>query len=262
MDQVQLWLVEYSTKGDRQAHGQAVDALYREWRPRLRNFPGQVSPEELDELLQTAVTELAVIQEGKLRALAPPHAQNPGSWRATVLKNWWRDTIRKKRRRDHVRTSVEEGWSPQVGQDQWNLEREQRQLGGAEANVEQTIEVRRSGTEGDRAHEDLAERIGNRHAILVELPKLPVRRAVLIIMAMKGDPIPFAQALADELDEPVEQVVERMHLADEGAHDQAHDYLTQAMVDVVYPPGSAANPRAAALRALNYAIKDLGERLS
>lgn len=237
----------------------AIDALAAEWKRQLRSLLQSPSADEVDDMLQAAFEELVLAPLGvRARVLAPPDAGAPGAWRRTVLRRWWIDRIRKKRRRDHVVKGIAQGWSPQTEKDQWSQEKEER--AGARAPDLRLVDPV-APRDREVLEEDLTAAIDERRRLAAMVPELPVRRRVLVVLAMGGDATPFAAELASLLDDDVEQVLARIHHATVSGHDASHDYLSEAMVRVVYPPPKPlASAKEAARKALENAIRDLKGR--
>lgn len=75
-DDLRAWI----TTGDRARGGQALDALAKEWRPRVRNFLRAPSEDEVEEALSDALNTLCVAPAGERpRALAPDDAEAPAA---------------------------------------------------------------------------------------------------------------------------------------------------------------------------------------
>jgi len=235
----------------------AIDGLARDWRRRVRRFLQQPSPEEVEDLLQGALLALVLPRDGgEPRVLAPPGG-SPTAWRRRVLKNWLIDQVRSKRRQDHLRKGVARGWAPATEKEVWRREKAVRQ--GAPGPGLRLVASPQEPV--GPSSEDWADVVRWRRRVVSMLPELPVRRRVLVAMAMGADPTPFATELAVALDEGTAAVLSRMHVALTEPHDANHDYLSQPMVRVVYPePKPLGAAREAARKALDNAIVDLKRR--
>jgi len=230
--------------------------LCNEWRPQIRKFLLSPSAEEIQDTLQSALLQLALpASTSPPRAMAPRDATNPRAWRRTVLKNWLKDTLRGKRRRDHAQRGVAQEWSPSTEKQEWRRERNER-AGVLKPNTSLTEREapRTSGIPSD----DVSVWLDSRRQLIAMIPTLPVRRRVLLLLALNGDPTPFADDLAALLDEDPSDVLARIHHATSSPHDGGHDYLSEAMVRVVYPPPKPLDAaKEAARKALANTIRDL-----
>lgn len=248
MDPIVEDLTRYAEEDDRQAHGRALDALSREWRPVLRRQAAEAPPEELEDRLQQALLELAVKDaHGRIRALASTEGSDHQKYRITVLRNWLRDHWRRRNRRAHAEKAVAAGLSPQTEKQQWRNRRE--------APPMQVVEV---------AHApppeipELHGLLDKRQALLASLHTVPIRGRVLVLLAIGADATHHAEALAKAIHDSPEVVTRRMHAASRAPHDHQHDYLSGAMVEVVYPTGDPEKNRESARKALERAMRDLG----
>ncbi len=102
----------------------------------------------------------------------------------------------------------------------------------------------------------------DRRAVWSVLDRLPILRAVILVLALRGDPSPFAAALAAHLDEPESRVLDRIRYALWAPPDHAHDLLTMAMVRVAWPDGDDAKALDTARNALARALKDVRKHLA
>lgn len=247
-------------RGDRgRVVDEALDSLAREWRPRVRRFLRSPGEDEVDDWLADAMIALAVEPHGagSLRALAPDDVADPAAWRRKVLQRFLIDQARKKGRRRHVEQALKQGLSRTEENRRWE---EAKQTRGADAPPS--------------LHDPLGERAGSeptavpdqrgmdRRAVFGMVAELPVLRAVVLLLALRADPRPLAEALAEHLDEPAEAVLHRMDRALRSPPDQTHDFLTEPMVRVGWPTGPLSKALDAARKALARARTDVAKRLA
>lgn len=260
-DDLSAWVHE----GDPAAGERAVEALADEWRPRVRRFLRSPSPQEVEDWLAGALEALCLSVDGKEpRALAPEGVSSPIGWRRRVLKNHLVDVFRKERRRRHAREGMARGWSPQVEAERWRQEKPEKEAARKAARkvipIREDIEVPPPPTPSADPREAIAG-LDRRERVLALLPALAVRRRVLILLAMDGDPTPFLEELAEELGEDPTDTAARMERALLSPHDGSHDYLSEAKVRAVYPHGDLRDAREAARKALARAVADLRKKL-
>ena len=228
----------------------ALDELAREWRPRVRRFLQSPSPDEVEEWLADAMLALVVepYKDGTRRALAPDGADSPKAWRRKVLQRFLIDRARYRGRRRHVEQAARDGLSPEDEKAQWQADKERR-MARRRAPEAAVVEVAAPVEVVDASDPRGMER----RAVWAVLPQLPVLRAVILVLALRGDPSPLAERLAAELDEAVEAVLHRVAVALAAPPDHVHDLLTMAMVRVGWPEGPERKALDAARKALSRA---------
>ncbi len=257
-DAIQDDLSAWVYGGDRAAGERAVEALADEWRPRVRHFLRSPSPQEVEDQLAEALVTLCLAADGSApRALAPEGAADPAAWRRRVLKHHLIDVSRKERRRRHAREGVARGWSPRVEAERWRREKE---AAGGGIPAREAVEVSPPPAAVTDPREAIAG-LDRRERVLALLPTLSVRRRVLILLAMDGDPTPFLEELAEVLGERPEETAARLDRALHTPHDGTHDYLSEAEVRAVYPRGALRSARESARKALARAIEELRGKL-
>ncbi len=221
------------------------EGVLAEWRGWVRAELRGASEEEVDELVQGAVVDLVLVAP---RALAPPGTVCPRAWRRRVVRNWLFDRLRRRRRRVHAVLAMAMGWSPRTEKAAW---REGLGVEGPGPRPEVVMEA------------GLAEGLDGRRQLAAWLPELPVRWRVLVVLGMGGDPRGDAAELAGCLGEEVGVVRRRMEGALAAGHDGGHDYLSVAMVRVVYPePKPLGEAREAARKAFERGVGALRGRVA
>lgn len=238
------------------------DALAREWRPRVRRFLANPSEAEVDDWLSAAMMELVVEQrDGIPRALAPADAGNPVAWRRRVLRNHLIDRARKNGLRRNAEETLRDGGDAALAAQRWEDRKQRSVPGPADPRDAGLTDAHGAGKRPVAAHED-DPRDMDRRAVWSVLDRLPILRAVILVLAMRGDPSPFAAALAAHLDEPEPRVLDRIRYALWAPPDHAHDLLTMAMVRVAWPDGDDAKALDTARKALARALKDVRKHLA
>jgi len=235
-DAIQDDLSAWAHQGDLAAGDRAVNALARAWRPRVRRFLQAPSEDEVEEWLAEALVALcAMKKEGEgpaaPRALAPPEVTSPERWRRRVLQNHLISQTRKASRRRHAERGMMRGWSPGVERERWRHEQERR---GEVIPLRDPVEAPPPPAPKNDPRPQI-ERLGRRDRVVRALPALTVRRRVLVVLAMGGDPSPFAEELADALGEDPADTTRRIERALNTPFDNTHDYLSEAIVRVLYP---------------------------
>ena len=178
-------------RGDRSRGDAVITALTREWRPRVARFLQAPSPDEVEEVLQEALVALALSHQGRPpRALAPDDAPHPAAWRRTVLQRHLVDRSRYRGRRRHAEQGEALGLSPRAEAERWRARK---------AGLSLVSEVASPPPAQDERALDLTELALRRRDALRVLPGLPVRRRALLLLALGGDPTPFAGELAQDL---------------------------------------------------------------
>lgn len=247
-DDLRAWFED----GDQERGGRALDALYREWRPRVRRFLAAPSADEVEEWLQDAMEALCLFEPGKRpRALAPADADLPAAWRRTVLRRHLVDRSRRWGRRRHAEQALGEGLEPAEEKARW---RERR--GGGQAPTDHGLtDARPAPAPAPEPPVDLDLGL-QRAEVLERLSGLAVRRRVVLALGLAADPSPWAEALAGELREEPEAVLARMQAALSDP-DPPGEGLSDAAVRVCWPAGPLAKAREAARKALERAVEDM-----
>ncbi len=260
-DLVQDGLLAWVERGERGLGGEAVELLRQEWRPRVQRWLQSPGEDEVDEVLDEALIALCAFEPGQRpRALAPSEAVSPAAWRRQVLKNHLIDRGRRRGRRDHAERGMAAGLSNAAEAETWRRERQQRAEPHG-SNSRYTIGIREVVPEVALVSPEAIELRGMRHDVLRALPTLAVRRRVLLLLALRGDPSPFAADLATELHEPEEEVLARIQTALSAPHDGGHEHLSLAMIRVIWPQEHASKAREAARKNLERAIQDIRLKL-
>ncbi|MCK6504451.1 hypothetical protein L6R53_13790 [Myxococcota bacterium] len=252
VDPIQEDLRAWHEAGDRRRGDRALDALYREWRPRVRRFLASPSPEEVEEWLHEAMEALCLPAPGQRpRALLVDDEGSPAAWRRTVLRNFLVDRSRRWGRRRHAEQALGEGLEPAEEKARWRARR-----GGPAAAADLGLtEPRPAPPPPPAGPPDLD--LGLRRAeVLARLPALAVRRRVVLALALGADPSPWAEALARELGEPPEAVLARMEAARSDPAPPGEG-LPDMAVRVCWPDPPLAKAREAARKALERAVEDL-----
>ena len=247
-DDLRAWVVD----DDQDRGGRALDALYREWRPRVRRFLASPSADEVEEVLQEAMEALCIPEPGQSpRALAADDVLSPSAWRRTVLRNHLVDRSRRWGRRRHAEQAMGEGLEPAEEKLRW---RERR--GGQDAPAAASLtEARPVPPPAPEPPVDLDLGL-QRAEVLERLPGLAVRRRVVLALGLGADPSPWAEALAGELREEPEEVLARMQAAVSDP-DPPGEGLSDSAVRVCWPGGTLAKAREAARKALERAVEDM-----
>lgn len=247
-DELQEHLEAWYLRRDRGAGNQAADALAREWRPRVRYFLQSPSEDEVEEVLAEAIGALMVAEPGERpKVLAPEDADSPAAWRRRVLRNHLFDKHRRQGRRRHAERGVVLDLAPQAEAEAWKQDRKRV----FDPELKAPVRAVESPAE-DRV--DLAWR---REQIARVLPKVAIRRRVLIMLALGFDPRPFVVELADALREDEAELLRRIDEAESTPPDGAHEQLSTAMMRVLYPTEDGAKMREAARKALERGQEDL-----
>ena len=246
-------LLAWVERGDRARGGDALDQLAREWRPRVLRFLQSPAADEVEEVLEEALCALCVVEPGQRpRALAPDDAGNPAAWRRRVLRNFLIDRSRRGGRRRHAERGLALGLSNEAEAEAWRANRS----GGA--NRPDAPELRDAPPPTPQVSAPVAlELAALRHDVLRALPALAVRRRALLLLALGGDPSPFAGELAAALREDEACVLGRIHEALDAPHDGEHDHLSLAMIRVIWPNEPMNAARETARKSLERAIGDV-----
>lgn len=247
---------------------EGLDALAREWRPRIRRLLQAPSADEVEAALAAAMLALVVERSestGKPRALAPADAESPRAWRRRVLQNHLISELRKDGRRRHADRAVSQGLSPEAEHEAWRENKQERERirwsPGAPESTPSLSEPHTAAAPEPQAR--TAPALGmQRRAVWAVLPQLSVSRAVMVVFAMNGDPSPFAEPLAHHLSEPPEPVLRRIRYALVAPPDHVHDYLTMAEVRVPWPTAPDAKALDSARKALQRGIADVRKALA
>lgn len=263
-DQIQEDLLAWAVRGDRTRGGAALDALAREWRPRVLRFLVAPSPDEVEEVLDEALCALAIAEPGQRpRAVAPEATESAPAWRRQVLRNYLIDRSRKRGRRRHAEQGMALGMSNAAEAEAWRADRNERS--GADPSPSGAIPLREvvaSATPSTRsASPEQVELGGMRLDVLRVLPSLAVRRKVLLLLALGGDPSPFCHELADAVGEHEADVYARIQVALTAPHDGAHEHLSDAMIRVIWPDEPLAKARDTARKNLERAVSDIRQKL-
>lgn len=248
MDPIQADLARYVEQGDRNALGHALDGLSREWRPLLRaRFGDRLSEADQEDRLQQALVDLVLDPARPLpRVLAGADVLRVQTYRRAVFLNWLRDGWRKQTRRAHSDRAFGAGWSPEAEKEHWRRRDEQPPA----------IRPLPAAQQADGS-EELTALIDARQTLVARLPGLAVRGRVLLALVARVDPRPFAAELATALGDSDAAVLRRMEAALQAPHDQLHEYLSAAMVEVVYPTGDLQQNLESARKALQRAMRDV-----
>lgn len=238
------------------------DALAREWRPRVRRFLASPSEGEVDDWLSAAIMALVVeLRDGQPRALAPADAL-PRAWRRRVLQHFLIDEARKRGLRRNAENTLREGGDALDAARRWEERKATAPPTGVAPCAEDASVTAPLGAPlpAEAAAADHPREM-DRRAIWSVLDQLAPMRAVILVLALRGDPRPLAGALAAHLGEPVARVRGRMEYALWAPPDHAHDLLTMAMVRVVKPDGDDAKALDTARKALARALADVRSHL-
>lgn len=257
-DEVQGHLRAWVLEGDRQRGNKAVDAIAREWRPRVRNLLQNPSEDEVEDVLADALGTLCVAERGQLpRAMAPEHAESPAAWRRRVLKNFMFDRFRRQGRRRHAELGEMLGLSPETEAEAW---REDRARLPQEAKRRQ--EAPKAAPLPELVSPDDGVELGQlRHRLMEVLPDLTIRYRVVMMLALGMDPSPFVPELADALhvDEAVLQ--NRVSIALSAPAEGGSEYLSLAKMRVLWPTEPEENARESARKNLERGINSLISQL-
>ena len=249
-DLVQKQLADWAQRGDRRAGGEALDAIAREGRWRVRNFLVNPDDSEVEDVLSDALTELCLTVPGKpARALAPEDAENPAAWRRKVLKNYLIDRSRKTGRRRHAEQGLASGLSPAAEAAQW------RERGAANTSLSDPLAL----SSPEEGSVDPRERIDlglKRDDVLAVVGQLVIRRRVLVMLVLGADPIEHAAELADELEEAVAFTRARIARALRRS-DEEQEGIALEIVRVVWPTDEERKARENARKNLSRAVADL-----
>ena len=261
-DNVQAYLLAWQSDGQRSTAARVVTLIGDEWRPIVRLFLRHADSDEVENGLADAIEALVLTPtaSGGCRALAPADAQSPRAWRRRVLRNHLVSVNRKRFRRSHAEEAEIAGMAPIAEKAAW------RKLCNGLASGQAPAEVRAVG--GDNSHfaehatpESLSMDV-ERRSVIRESARLAVRRAVILLLALRADPSHFAETLAAEIGDQVEHVLHRMYIARTTELDGVHEYLSMAMVRVCWPnEPSQAKALDAARKALQRAMGDVQQLL-
>lgn len=258
-DEVQGQLRAWVLKGDRRSGEEAVDAIAREWRPRVRYFLQNPSEDEVEELLADALCTLCVAAPGKLpRAMAPEHVESPAAWRRQVLKHFLIDRLRRQGRRRHAELGELLGLSPETEAEAW---REDRGRLSQEAKRRQEAPAGTPPLPELVSPDDGVELGQLRHRLMEVLPKINPRYGVVLMLALGMDPSPFVPKLATLLKEDEATLLHRVQVALSAPAEGGSEYLSLAKMRVLWPTEPEANARESARKNLERGIKNLISQL-
>ena len=263
MDAIQDGLRAWAEQGDRRRGGDAWDALVREWRPQVLRFLRGPSPEEVEDVLGEALLALAAVgREGDApRALAPEGVDSMKAWRRKVLRHFLIDRSRKLARRRHAVKGVVEGWSPKAEREEWRRVQEDRESPSTDNPGADDPSVHRAAVAaGELSPEAITQRrelLASRRSLVMDvLPELPVRRRVVLMLALSGDPSKFAAELSRKLREDVVDVQGRIDIALHSPPFPDHERLSLERVRVCWPNSPERTARDTARRTLARAVLD------
>lgn len=257
--------VESGRLADREA---AFVALYREWLPIVRRLlPAGAPSADLDDMLQRAMLHgCGETSQGRIRVHAPPEVIAPRAWRTKVLRHAVLSARRKVDLRRHVEAVHDPGASAEANREAL---RERREAAKQPESPPPTPARRRRppderDAETEVAHRELVTK--RREAALEALPRIAVRRRVLLALALEIDPSAWTEKLARALREHVADVQARIDAAlsdadrDEAFHARSLDVsIPWSTVRVLYPDDPSHQ---AARKLLENAVKDLREHLT
>ena len=260
-DRIQEDLLAWVLRGDRARGGAALDALAREWRPRVMRFLVAPGPDEVEEVLDEALCALGMADPGQRpRALAPDDVESAPAWRRQVLRHYLIDRSRKRGRRRHAEQGMALGLSNAAEAEAWRSDRTER--GSADPAPSGAIPLREVVAPAPLSTSSEQIELGAmRLDVLRVLPSLAVRRKVLLLLALGGDPSPFCRALADALGENEADVYARVQAALTAPHDGAHEHLSDAMIRVIWLNEPLAKARDTARKNLERAVSDIRQKL-
>ena len=257
-DAIQQQLHRAWAEGDRAAQAAACDALCKEWRPRIRRFLASPSTEEVEDALQDAILALVLSASGGApKALASAEVARPQAWRRRVLQNHLCSAGRYTGRRRHAESAQAQALSPSAEKREWARRKQERE--------------RQASTLGDARRQLLSDPIDRQHAPTLRgdggdteaqldlearrrdlwplLPELAIQRLVIVALALRFDPSPFAEELARKRTEPVAEVLHRIGDALAAAVAGKEEPPTEAAAAVVWPDGDLAKAREIARKA-------------
>ena len=249
-------LVREVVYGDSQAKERAVRLLQAEWRPRIRRMLQNPGDEEIDDLFQSALVALCLpsTSGASPRALAGPDVRDPRAWRLKVLKNFVRDRLRHQGRRAHAEVYAGVDIHKAVEAKSWR----ERKAGN-------TIHAPKpppsaSSTEGEEALLAHNLKAGRRDKLRDLAPSLVISRRVILLLCAGMDPSPFAEELAQKLQEPPNNTQSRIQRA--LADKEPEELLSMPRVRVPWPQGDAVMAKENARKALERALNDIRPLLS
>lgn len=256
-DTIQEDLAAYQA-GDRAAGERALSALMREWRPIVRRLLRNPGAEEVDEYLQAMLARLAVPRSpgGPIPALAPEHAGSPRGWRSRVLKNAMIDRFRREGRRRHQHQALLRGDTLDMEKASWRQQRRSRQDDGPPPTLTDPLSPQ-AAARSEAAPPLFGESVEMRESALALVERLVIRRRVIVMLALRANPVAHAEELATELGEAQADTEARMAAALVSWPDGTHKWLTMPMVRVPWPHGPDSKARESARRNLERAVVDL-----
>lgn len=254
MGRIQEDLRAWCLARDRDAGGRALDALAREWRPRVRLWLASPTPDEVEEVLQDALVACCSAEDGQRpRALAPDDAENPAAWRRKVLRNWLTDRARRAGRRRHAEWGLAQGLTPAVEAEAW---RHRRPPDAAAASASLTEPRPAPPPAPDDPSASLLLPALRRDLVRL-LPGVAVRRRVLVALVLGADPSPWVAELARELAEATTDTQARVDRALAEREGGPGDELPLAFVRVCWPTELEGKARESARKSLERAADDL-----
>lgn len=257
MDIIQECFEQYVQTEDPAFLERAVAALYPRWKWRIRSFLQSASAEEVEDMLHSAIEELAMPTAERMvpRACAPAGAWSSAGWRSRVLHRWVIDRSRKRGRRVHALKGAVDRWSPKTEREEWRRQKRIR------VGLERETPFPREAPALYPHQQSFDELLSLRQCLVRALPSIAVRRRVLVALSANMDPTPWISELAIAIGDTPDAVAGRMYRALDAPPDGLHDWFTEADVRVVYPaPKPLAKALESARRALQRAWADIQER--
>lgn len=259
-DTIQEDLAAYQA-GDREAGERALRALMQEWRPMVRRRLRNPGADEVDAWLQEMLEKLALPNShGQIRALAPPGASSPYYWRARVLHRALIDGFRKKGRRTHLLQGFASGDSPATEQQRWRAAKEAR-VSREPLSLTDPV-APQAPPPASPEPPPFAQTVQMRRAVLKVVDQLVIRRRVILMLALRANPVAHAAELARELSEDPTDTEARMAAALSSRPDGTHKVLTMPMVRVPWPTEPDDKARESARKNLERAMRDVRFKLS
>lgn len=210
-DPVDQDLRAWHDSGDQAAGTRALHALNQEWRPRIRRLLHHPSNEEVEDLLNEALLQLALSRDGEHPRALCNEARSPKAYRTTVLKNFVRDALRKGGTARNFRKVLHAGLNMRVGS-QLNNEAKAARRAGNNAPVRELPSARPEDVASD-PNTLVSELEMMRRTMVHLLPKLSIRRRVILAVSADIDPTPWVDELARDLERNATELATQLEAA-------------------------------------------------